>query len=344
MRRDMSRRFVLAAAAALLMLLPASAQAASGVRVTATGPATATQGQTVTVTVRVTNPTSRRMRGLRLIVAAPAGIGAAPASRSLPTLGPHRHATVAVRLQPGSGVTGDTTTTVTVRGGGKPRGSAVVHLTVAPANPLIGRYFFNTYFVGAGTYSVTYYFASDGFAYRGTPEGGLPTCTAPTAQGDGDGCIPYSYDPATGTVAVDGQTGRLSGAHALELDGTSFSEAVTPQAGATFDVYVHSLSGAGICPTACTFVSSDLRLFGDGQFVRAGAASSTTSSGSVTALPASQRGTYAVADGGRITFSYADGRTITETIGVMVEDDVNVDPNYGLLLNGSIYWGPKSGV
>ena len=48
--------------------------------------------------------------------------------------------------------------------------------------------------------------------------------------------------------------------------------------------------------------------------------------------------------GGRILFTYADGHTLTETIGVMEADDDHPDPQYGILLDGSIYWGPTSGV
>ncbi len=132
--------------------------------------------------------------------------------------------------------------------------------------------------------------------------------------------------------------------HALELDGSTYAEAVTPAAGSAFDVYVHSLNGSGICGVSCSFASNELRFFADGQFVSSSAASSTTPQGSVTVLPADQHGTYAVADGGRITFTYASGRVVTETIGILVDGDTAPDPNYAMLLDGSIYWGPASGV
>jgi hypothetical protein len=337
----MLRRLVPLTVAAVAFL-PAAAHAASTVRVSAAPPAATKQGQAVSVTVTVANSSKKAVKGLTLAVAAPTGVAATPATKALPQIKGHGKATVTVSLTPSAA--GDSTTTLSVRQGKKVRATSTVKVSAAPINPLIGRYFYNTYLVGAGMYYNVYYFASDGFAYRGSPDGGLPTCTAVTAVGDKDGCIPYTYDPATGTVSVDGETGRLTGDHILQLDGAGFAEAVTPAAGATYDVYVHSLNGSGICGVSCSFSSSELRLFPDGSFVRSNAASATTSLGSVTALPPNQHGTYAVADGGRITFTYADGRSTTQTIGVMVNDDTTVDPNYGLLLDGSIYWGPASDV
>jgi hypothetical protein len=193
-------------------------------------------------------------------------------------------------------------------------------------------------------YYNTYYFANGQFAYRGRPSGGLPDCPAATAQGDDDGCIPYTYDPATGTVTVDGKSGSLTAPHVLRLSDGPYAEAETPAAGTTFDLYAHSLNGSGVCGVSCTYVASEILFKPDGAFARSTSVSSSTPEGDFTALPPDQHGTYAIQAGGKVLFTYAGGHTLTETIGIMNADDDHPDPQYGILLDGSIYWGPTSGV
>jgi hypothetical protein len=72
--------------------------------------------------------------------------------------------------------------------------------------------------------------------------------------------------------------------------------------------------------------------------------SSSTPEGDFTSLPPDQHGTYQVQSGGKILFTYADGHTLTETLGIMEKDDDHPDPQEGILLDGSIYWGPSSGI
>ena len=80
------------------------------------------------------------------------------------------------------------------------------------------------------------------------------------------------------------------------------------------------------------------------EFARAaGVAGFFSEGGSYGALPPEDHGTYAIEPSGRITFTYADGHIVVDTIAVMLNNDAP-DPNYGLLLGESAYFGPDSGV
>jgi hypothetical protein len=62
-------------------------------------------------------------------------------------------------------------------------------------------------------------------------------------------CI--TYDPATGTVTIDGKSGSLVAPHVSKLSDGSYAEAETPAAGTTFDLYVPALDGSVYCgPTS----------------------------------------------------------------------------------------------
>src|SRR5262249_31055042 len=82
-----------------------------------------------------------------------------------------------------------------------------------------------------------------------------------------------------------------------------------------------------------------------GEFGRAaGVAGFFGESGSYGALPPEEHGTYAIDPRGRITFSYADGHVVTETIAFMLDANNNPDPDYGILLDDSAFFGPHSDV
>jgi cytochrome c5 len=359
-------RAVLVAIALLLAAaVPASAATRTrptAVRLSASTPRAVTRGHAARVTIKITNATRSSLKRLVVSVAPAKGVKASWRSRTARTLRARRHTTLALTLTPGTTAASSTKSTISVRRAGRLLTRTTAQLKIAttapapgptptppvpvpqPANPLAGRYFYRTELIGAGMYYITYYFANGQLAYRGAPSGGLPDCPAATAQGDGDGCIPYTYDPASGTVSVDGKRGALTAPHVLRLDDGPYAEAETPAAGTTFDLYAHSLNGAGDCGVSCTYVASEILFKPSGTFARSTAVSSSTPEGDFTSLPPDQHGAYQVQPGGKILFTYADGHTLTETLGIMNKDDDHPDPQEGILLDGSIYWGPSSGV
>ncbi len=61
-------------------------------------------------------------------------------------------------------------------------------------------------------------------------------------------------------------------------------------------------------------------------------------------LAPEDHGTYSIDPRGRITFNYADGHVVVETIAVMLNSGDSPDANCGLLLGESAYFGPDSEV
>jgi hypothetical protein len=210
---------------------------------------------------------------------------------------------------------------------------------------IIGRYFWNTYQVLSTTYMHAYYFVDEQWVYRGVPKEGLPTCSSQTASGEEDGCLPYTWDEMTGELKIAGTAGEYRvRSHGLKVGEESFSEAALPEAGTKFDASGSYINQFGICPTGCSFITVDLQMSSGGEFARAaGVAGFFGEGGSYGALPPEDHGTYAIEPSGRITFTYADGHVVVNTIAVMLDND-SPDPNYGLLLGESAYFGPDSGV
>ncbi|MBS1676089.1 MAG: hypothetical protein JST08_01770 [Actinobacteria bacterium] len=208
---------------------------------------------------------------------------------------------------------------------------------------IVGRYFWNSEYL-ITTYVHGYYVVDEHWIYRGIPKEGPPACSGQTANGDEDGCLPYTWNEETGALTVGGEGGEYKvGSHIMKVGSKTFEEAVMPEAGARFDASGSYINQYGICPISCTFVTIDLQMSSNGEFARAsGVAGFFGEGGSYGALPPTSHGTYAVDPRGRITFSYADGHTATETIGIMLDGSNNPDPNYGLVLGSSIFLGPHS--
>ncbi len=357
-----SRRILSTAAliGMLLIALPA-ADAAKGpaVSVTAANPKPVARAHWTAVKVRIANRTGTPMSGLVLAVKPARGVAASVVGarkgalqRAVPAIRAHRSVTIVVRLHPGrnAAVRSVSTVSVTRRGRLKARRGIPVTVRVSrpapaiPANPLVGRYFYTTYLVGATMYYRTYYFASDRFAYKGRPSGGLPACSTGATAGVSDGCIPYTYDTATGTVTVDGMTGSETRPHLLKLNGVGYAEAVPPAVGATFATTVHNLQGAGLCGTSCVFSTSTISFTAAGYFAYTSTVSGSTPDGGFSYLPAEQHGTYRVLSGGRLELTFASGQVQVRTIVLMLNRADQPDPAYAMLLDGAIYWGPGSGV
>jgi hypothetical protein len=215
---------------------------------------------------------------------------------------------------------------------------------VAP--DIVGRYFWNTYQVLTTTYMHAYYFVDEHWVYRGVPKEGLPSCSSQTANGEEDGCLPYTWDETTGALNIGGTTGEYKiGSHGAKIGEESFSEALPAEAGAKFDASGSYINEFGLCPLSCSFVTVDLKMSSNGEFARAsGVSGFFGEGGSYGALPPEDHGTYSIEPRGRITFTYADGHVVTETIAVMLNSGDSPDANYGLLLGESAYFGPDSEV
>ena len=212
------------------------------------------------------------------------------------------------------------------------------------APDIVGRYFWNTYQVLTTTYMHAYYFVDEHWVYRGVPKEGLPACAGQTANGEEDGCLPYTWDETTGALNIAGTTGEYKiGSHGAKIGEESFSEAVPPEAGTKFDAGGSYINQFGLCPLSCSFTTVDLKMSSNGEFARAaGVSGFFGEGGSYGALPPEDHGTYSIDQRGRITFTYADGHAVTETIAVMLNEADSPDPNYGLLLGESAYFGPDS--
>jgi prepilin-type processing-associated H-X9-DG protein len=216
----------------------------------------------------------------------------------------------------------------------------------AKASAIIGHYFWNTYQVLTTTYMHAYYFVDDHWVYRGVPKEGLPACTGQTANGDEDGCLPYTWDETSGALNIAGVTGEYKvGSHGLKVGDESFGEAIPAEAGSKFDAGGSYINQFGLCPLSCSFVTVDLKMSANGEFARAsGVSGFFGEGGSYGALPPEDHGTYSIDPRGRVTFSYADGHVVTETIAVMLDGNDNPDAEYGLLLGESVYFGPHSDI
>jgi hypothetical protein len=131
----------------------------------------------------------------------------------------------------------------------------------------------------------------------------------------------------------------------MKVGDDTFEEAVMPEAGTKFDASGSYINQYGLCPISCTFVTIELQMSSSGEFARAsGVSGFFGEGGSYGALPPQSHGTYSIEPRGRITFNYADGHSVTETIGIMLDKSNNPNPNFGLLLGDSVFFGPASDV
>jgi hypothetical protein len=336
----------------------AAAAAAPKLTLAASSPAKAVApGATVRVNVVVRNRSRSAIRGVRLRATPARGVRVAlprtRAGRTVLTLGTLRaqsRRTIAVRLTPGAGTAPAATTAFTLSGRGQPSVTRRIRVKVGrsgtttpapapapaptPANPLVGRYFFT--YTGLEADGVV--FVNDRFAYRGFPQGGFPACTAPTAaDDDADGCVPYTFDAATGAIVLGGRPGSWAGGKLTLTTRTdaalSYDELQVPAPGSSVQFQGESLSSVGICPPSCTYFASGVTLYSDGQFALSTAVSSTTPDGGVTALPPDRRGTYAIQPGARLQLTFGDGHVAARTIAFVP----NSDGTTSLFLDGTYY-------
>lgn len=342
-RKALARVVAVVVVAALGLPATGTAAAAPKLALSAASPAKAVApGATVRVNVVVRNRSRSAIRRVLLRATPARGVRVAlphaRPGRAVLTLGKlpaHSSRTIAVRLTPSTG-TATAATTLTLSAPGLPSVTRQIRLKIrtrgvpepapspapVPANPLVGRYFFT--YTGLEADGVA--FVGDRFAYRGFPQGGFPACTAPTAaNADADGCVPYTYDAATGAIVLGGRPGSYVAGKLTLTTRTdaalSYDELQIPAPGSTVQFQGESVSSVGICPTDCTYFASGVTLYANGQFALSTAVSSTTPDGGVTALPPNRHGTYAIQPGARLHLTFGDGHASDRTIAFVPNSD-----------------------
>jgi hypothetical protein len=197
---------------------------------------------------------------------------------------------------------------------------------------------------------IGYAFIDGEWAYHGVPAEGLPSCTSPGSDGtkaSGEGCVKYTYDPATGEVKIGSATGKISSSGLLEIDGETYSATSVPPAGTRLQVEQEFVGYSGLCGliVGCTTWHEHLILSSNGEFVLS-SESLTTLGGNgpgetfvaAGSYPADQHGTYAVEKGARIKLSFADGSTKTKTFAYFLNKEGKPDPTYAGVLLGTEYF------
>jgi hypothetical protein len=314
-----------------------------------------TVGKAMKLKVSVADRGHRAIVGVVLQANASKGVTVAPAKAKVGRLKPGKAEVATFKVTATSAAKPKLVFVATAPGEPKAKDAVAVKIAGGPNGPkeeakkapdIVGRYFWTTYQVLTTTYMHAYYFVDEHWVYRGVPKEGLPACSSQTANGEEDGCLPYTWDETTGALNIGGTTGEYKiGSHGLKVGEESFSEALPPEAGTKFDASGSYINEFGICPSSCSFVTVDLQMSSSGEFARAsGVSGFFGEGGSYGSLPPEDHGTYSIDQRGRITFTYADGHVVTETIAVMLNDGDSPDANYGLLLGESAYFGPDSDV
>jgi hypothetical protein len=314
-----------------------------------------TVGKATKLKVSVADRGHRAIVGVVLQAKASKGVTVKPAKVKVGRLKPGKREVETFRVTATSAAKPKLVFVATGRGEPKAKDAVAVKIAGGAHGPkkeakkapdIVGRYFWNTYQVLTTTYMHAYYFVDEDWVYRGVPKEGLPACGSQTANGEEDGCLPYTWDETTGALNIGGTTGEYKiGSHGLKVGEDSFSEALPGEAGAKFDASGSYINEFGLCPLSCSFITVDLQMSSNGEFARAsGVSGFFGEGGSYGALPPEDHGTYSIDPRGRITFTYADGHVVTETIAVMLNSGDAPDANYGLLLGESAYFGPDSEV
>jgi hypothetical protein len=315
-------------------------------------PSTIRRNRTMSLKVKVANTGTAAATGVRLRLGTARGLSVRPRSIAIKTLKAGRSTTRRVKVRLTAKARTTTTLTLKATGAkklsvtgrvalrvGKAKKPAPVKPTPTPGpvklkSPLAGTYWWYTItHVDSAWDNHGIYFLDDAWAYRGIPKGGLPTaCDAQTA-----GCTPYTYDPATGAVALGTAAGTFKDGK-LQLtdegDVRDLTRLLIPDAGARYDVNLVHRGFQGMCGLilGCTTWENWLRLMPDGQFVYSRSTTTTMGDpgmGPFTAAgsyPPDEHGTYEVGAGGRIHLAYADGTTKDHTFAVQLSAAGQPDP------------------
>jgi CARDB len=324
-------------------------------------PSVIKRNRTMSLKVKVANIGTAAATGVTLKVGAARGLSATPKAITVQTLKAGKSTTRRVKVKLTKKA--KTTTTLTLKASrakkvaatgrvalriGKAKkttkNSPPVTTTPTKQNPLIGTYWW---------YVITHvdwawdnhgvYFINDTWAYRGIPKGGLPaSCTVQTAGLDEkgeetDGCIPYTYDSASGAVTLGTAAGTFKDGKLQitdEGDVQDYDRLVVPEAGARYGVNLVHRGFQGMCGLilGCTTWENWLTLAADGQFVYSKSTTTTMGDpgiGPFTAAgsyPPDEHGTYEVLAGGKIRLAYADGSVKEHTFAIQTDKAGTPDP------------------
>lgn len=318
------------------------------------------RNRTMLLEVKVANTGTAAATGVKLKVGAARGLSATPKAITVKTLKAGTSTTRRVKVK--LTTKAKTTTTLTLKASGAKKVAATGRValrigkakkttkkaptTTAPTkqNPLIGTYWWYVInHVDWAWDNHAVYFIDDRWAYRGIPKGGLPAaCATQTAGVDEkgnatDGCIPYTYDPASGTVTLGTAAGTFKDGKLQitdEGDLQDYDRLVVPEAGARYGVELVHRGFRGMCGLilGCTTWENWLTLAADGQFIYSTSTLSTMGDpgiGPFTAAgsyPPDEHGTYEVLAGGKIRLTFADGTVKEHTFAIQTDKAGTPDP------------------
>lgn len=185
-----------------------------------------------------------------------------------------------------------------------------------PAKPvtMTGRHFWRSQMRGSGGVSQdSVYFTGPQFVFTGKLEDAWPVCSAAS-----ESCRPYTFNPKTGALTIDGAEATL-GSTSLTMDGRTYGELGRAVAGTRWDIVLTHANSSGICPLYCSYRTEHLHFMPDGTVVRSSVSSGT---GPVdwAVIPDDSKGTYEVTTEGLLRFTFADGSLRVRTLGIYPED------------------------
>lgn len=318
----------------------------------------------VTAKIRVTNAGTATAKDVALKALARKGVTIKPGTVKLAKkLAAGRSKTAKVKFKLAAKAGDDITVRLRASGKGKLKAEGTVGLftkdgrpaPVGSTGPLKGRYFWgNEYHVDYAWDNHAVYFVDDKWAYYGFHENaGLPVdCKAPAPKLDdkgqpieNEGCVPYTYDKATGAVKVGNLSGEWKDG-SLKIDDITFSELLVPAPGARFQVELEHRGFRGFCGliTGCSTWYYSLGLSDAGTFVKTRSSLTTVGDGwsspyvAAGSYPPDQYGTYVVLENGLIQLSFANGTVEKYPFGVQLGDGKPDPAGEGVLLGETNYY------
>lgn len=331
---------VLATAVALAAVAPPARAASPSITITATPVAKALSSKGAKATVTVRNTGKARVTGLTLRPAGAKGVratirGARGGVRRIGTLKAGQRVRVPVTLRrtkggPTAGAFG-----LRVRKGGKVVASGRIAFgPKARPESLVGRYYWGSLYSLNGIQQHTLLFTGPSLVFTGDAEGTFPTCTAVTED-----CRPYTYDPTTKALTIDGKPATVDD-RKLTYDGQTHFRLGEAKPGARWDVVLTYSNSSGVCPLYCNYFTEHLTFRPDGTFIRGAVASGSGPVVDYATVPADQKGTYEVRADRTLRLAFADGKERVETLAIFPGDGgvFPANPTAGIVLNGDGYF------